>query len=82
MIFNIIGFVGAAAIVVAYALLQFGRLQAQQRLYSALNAVGAMLILISLAVEPNWPSIAIESFWLLISVVGLLRAKKSEISPK
>jgi hypothetical protein len=78
MIFNIIGFLGAASIVVAYALLQFGRLQAQQRLYSAMNAVGAALILISLAVEPNWPSIAIESFWLLISVVGLVRSKKSE----
>jgi hypothetical protein len=74
---NIIGFLGAGAIVVAYAMLQFGRLRAQQRLYSAMNAVGAGLILISLAVEPNWPSIAIESFWLLISLVGLVRAQKS-----
>jgi hypothetical protein len=74
MIFNIVGFLGAGAIVLAYAMLQFGRLQAQQRLYSAMNAIGAALILISLAVEPNWPSIAIESFWLLISVVGLLRS--------
>jgi hypothetical protein len=76
MIFNIIGFLGAGAIVTAYALLQFGRLQARQRRYSAMNALGAALILISLAVEPNWPSIAIESFWLLISVVGLVRSIK------
>ncbi len=41
MIFNILGFIGAGAIVIAYALLQFGRLQAQQRLYSGLNAAGA-----------------------------------------
>lgn len=77
MIWNIIGFLGAAAIVTAYAMLQFGRLRAQQPMYSAVNAVGASLILISLAVEPNWPSIAIESFWLLISVIGLVRSTKT-----
>lgn len=72
-IWNVIGTLGAAAIILAYALLQAGRWQAEQIRYSLLNALGAGCILISLVVEPNMPSMIIEFFWLLISVVGILR---------
>ncbi|HXA48300.1 MAG TPA: hypothetical protein VNW52_11770, partial [Burkholderiaceae bacterium] len=58
----------------AYALLQAGRWQSYELRYSACNALGATLILVSLVVEPNLPSIVIESFWLLISVVGIWRS--------
>jgi hypothetical protein len=68
---NILGTLGAFSIIAAYALLQSGRWQSQQARYSVCNALGAALILVSLAVEPNVPSIVIESFWLLISVFGL-----------
>jgi hypothetical protein len=69
------GIAGACIIVLAYALLQSHRWQASQLRYSAANALGAALILGSLAVTPNTPSIMIESFWLLISLVGVVRAR-------
>lgn len=68
---QILGLLGAACVVGAYAALQAGRWQSEQRRYSLANALGAALILVSLVEEPNWPSIAIEGFWLLISLAGL-----------
>ncbi len=69
-----IGTLGAIAIVAAYAALQSGLWNSEQLRYSMCNAVGSALILVSLAFDPNWPSIFIEGFWLGISVFGLFRA--------
>lgn len=71
---DICGIAGACIIVLAYALLQSRRWQTSQPRYSAANALGAALILASLVVTPNMPSIVIESFWLVISLIGLFRA--------
>lgn len=73
-LFNIIGTLGALALILAYGMLQFGRWRAEQVIYSVTNGLGASLILISLVAEPNLPSIIIESFWLVISLIGILRA--------
>jgi len=40
-------------------------------LYSILNALGALLILISLYYSFNFPSFIVEFFWLLISLFGV-----------
>jgi len=72
-VWNVIGTLGAIAIIAAYGLLQWRFWRSDDWAYSAANAFGAALILISLSVEPNLPSILIEAFWLLISLAGLLR---------
>lgn len=77
LIGNVIGTLGAAAIIFAYAMLQTARWEATRLAFSCTNAIGAGFILISLAIEPNLPSIIIESFWLLISLLGILRWYKS-----
>lgn len=70
---DLIGYVGVAFVVVTYFLSQIGRMDATRPLYPALNALGALMILISLANRPNPASIVIEFFWLVISIVGLVR---------
>ena len=70
---NCIGTIGAFAIVAAYAALQMGLWSSDESRYSVTNAIGSGLILVSLAFDPNWPSIFIEGFWLAISLGGLLR---------
>lgn len=75
---DIIGYVGVACVVGTYLLSQIGRMDATRPLYPAINGVGAALILVSLYHRPNPPSIVIEFFWLLISVVGLIRALRSQ----
>lgn len=71
---DLVGYLGVALVVGTYFLSQVGRMESTRALYPALNAVGALLILFSLAHRPNPPSIVIEFFWLVISVVGLTRA--------
>jgi hypothetical protein len=71
---NALGTLGAFSIILAYAMLQAGRWHSLELRYSVCNALGAALILVSLIIEPNLPSIVIESFWLLISVFGIWRS--------
>lgn len=71
---DIVGFIGVAFVVATYFLIQIGRMDATAPLYPALNALGAALILFSLAFTFNAASVVIETFWLAISAIGLVRA--------
>ena len=73
MVADAIGLAGAALIVVAYFLLQSGRLESQSLSYSIVNGLGASGILYSLFFEFNLSAFVIESFWLAISLYGVLR---------
>ena len=74
---DIIGTVGVGFIVVMYFLLQTGRMASDNPHFSIWNAVGAALILISLAYEFNLSAVLMEGFWLLLSLYGLVRAKRA-----
>ena len=68
---DIIGTLGVGVIILAYILLQVGRLRSEQLMYSLMNAIGATLILISLYYSFNFPSFVVEFFWLIISLFGI-----------
>ena len=69
--FDFLGNLGVITILGCYLSLQMGKMHSQDLLFSSLNAIGAMLILISLVHEFNFSAFLIESFWLLISLFGL-----------
>jgi len=71
---DLVGFAGVALIIGTYFLSQIGRMEVNRPLYPLLNGLGALLILFSLTHTFNAASFAIESFWLAISIVGLIRA--------
>jgi len=70
-IYDILGTFGVGIIVLTYILLQVERIRSEHVLYSILNAIGALLILISLYYSFNFPSFIVEFFWLLISLFGV-----------
>jgi multisubunit Na+/H+ antiporter MnhC subunit len=70
---NLAGILGSALIVGTYLLLQIGRMRSDQVAFPALNGLGAALVLTSLLVEFNLGAFILECFWLLISLVGLIR---------
>lgn len=72
------GNIGVVLILAAYLLLQLDKLSSKQLSYSLLNGVGALLILISLAFDFNLSAFAIEFFWLLISIVGVVNYYRSD----
>jgi len=73
-IYDLAGFLGAAIIVVAYFAMQQRWLSALDWRFPAANLLGSLMILVSLWFEWNFPSVVIEIFWALISLMGLARS--------
>ena len=70
---DLAGLVGAASILLAYAGVQFGRLNSHKAAALALNFVGAALVLVSLWFKPNLAAAILEGAWALIALWGLIR---------
>jgi hypothetical protein len=70
-LFDLAGFVGVLLIVIAYLLLQLDKLPSSSLSFSLLNAVGSLLITLSLVFKFNLSAFLIEVFWFLISLIGL-----------
>lgn len=68
---DVVGGLGATFIILSYFLVQLKKLEGAGMTYSVLNALGALLILISLVYNFNAPSFVIECFWLAISLTGI-----------
>jgi len=69
--YNIVGFIGTAALIAAYFANQQRWLSSDDWRYPFANLVGALLILFSLFFEWNFPSVVIEIFWIAISLFGI-----------
>lgn len=72
--FDVAGFVGVFLIIVAYLLLQLNRLPSSSPAYSLMNAIGALLIIVSLLFDFNLSAFVVETFWFFISLLGLGRS--------
>ena len=68
-----VGAAGVSMVLLTYLLLQMEKLKAQSPAYSLSNALGALLILVSLSHEFNLSAFVIESVWLLVSLYGFVR---------
>jgi hypothetical protein len=70
---GIIGVVGAAMILLTYALLQLGKMTAAGLWYTVINLAGSLMILYSLFYDFNLAGLIIEIVWITVSVVALVR---------
>ncbi len=70
--YTVAGLVGTAVVVVAYFANQQRWLSSEDWRFPAANLVGSLLLLGSLLVEWNTPSVIIELFWIAISLYGLV----------
>lgn len=70
---NIVGLIGSALMVAAYAYSNVAR-QVDFVLFNLANLVGAALLVASLTVHFNMASMALEIVWIAIAIFGLLRA--------
>ena len=77
---DLVGNIGVAVIILSYLALQLERLDSRSILYSMLNGIGAVLVIISLLVEFNLSAFVIEAFWVIISIYGIAhRVKTKEV---
>lgn len=70
---DFLGNLGVLAVLVTYLLLQTEKMAPNTVSYSLINAIGAVLILYSLAYDFNLSAVIIESVWLVISMYGVWR---------
>lgn len=71
--FDLLGNIGVLLMVIAYLLLQLEKLSGSAVSYLLLNAVGAVLVIVSLMFRFNLSAFLMEVFWLLISLYGLAK---------
>ena len=73
---SLVGFVGTACIIGAYAYLTYSERPNPFVLHGT-NLVGAALLTVSLIVHTNWPSLVLEGFWAAIAVFGIAKALRA-----
>jgi hypothetical protein len=67
---TIIGFIGSALMVIAYAYSNMTK-RIDFLVFNLLNLVGALLLIYSLTVHMNMASMALEIVWMAIALFGL-----------
>ncbi|MBI5448653.1 MAG: hypothetical protein HY939_08045 [Gammaproteobacteria bacterium] len=72
-LFDVIGLVGVIITLLAYVLLQVGKMPLRGWYYSFCNALGSFLILISLSEKFNLSAFTMEAIWCFVSVYGIVK---------
>ena len=70
---EIVGWVGALLILIAYALLSSGRRSGRSRLYQGMNIVGAAGFVINSGLNGALPSAALNVIWIGIGLYALIK---------
>ncbi|HEX9582257.1 MAG TPA: hypothetical protein VF970_14230 [Gemmatimonadales bacterium] len=70
-----LGWIGAAAVLVAYWMVSSHRVTGGARLYQALNACGSVFLLANTLYYGAYPSTFVNGIWLGIAVWALARAR-------
>jgi hypothetical protein len=79
LLVNAIGIAGVFTMLVAYYLLQQGRVTAHQPIYLWMNLLGGLAVILSLFWEWNLPAFLMETAWVLISVLSLMRQRRQPL---
>ena len=69
---NIFGWYGVAAILGAYALLNFRMLEAGSIIYQLLNLTGAIGVGVDALNDKDWQPVVLNLVWAVIAIVSLI----------
>lgn len=72
MLIEIVGWVGAAMVIVAYGLVSYSSVDGRSRVYQALNTLGGLLLAVNTGWHRAWPSAAVNIIWTGIAVGALV----------
>ena len=70
------GLIGVALTLLAFFLLQAGRVRGDGLIYQLMNALGALAVLVSLLYAFNLSAFVLEGLWLAISIYGIVRGQR------
>ncbi|HSR64008.1 MAG TPA: hypothetical protein VLM17_00165 [Xanthomonadaceae bacterium] len=75
--YDVAGLLGSAMVLVAFFLLQAGRLSGTGLRYQLLNLLGAAGVLLSLFGGFNPAVLVLEGTWMLVSAYGIVRSLRA-----
>ena len=74
---QVVGWIGAFLVVLAYFLVSYKKVQGDSRVYQLMNLIGAVGVGINASHQEAWPSFAIQIVWGIIAIVALAKSLKS-----
>ena len=74
--FDAIGWSGAAALLVAYAMISFKKLEGDSTAYQFLNIVGSLLLAVNTISYGAYPSSFVNMIWIGIAVFSIATRKR------
>jgi hypothetical protein len=74
--FDAIGWVGAAALLVAYAMVSHKKLEGDSSTYQLLNISGSILLAANTIFYGSYPSTFVNLIWAVIAVLTIARRKR------
>lgn len=75
VVWEVLGWAGAAALLLAYGLLSAGRLPAN-RTYHLINIIGSAGLGANALVHHAFPGVLVNAVWLLIGLVSVIEASR------
>jgi hypothetical protein len=73
LLVNLLGWLGSAAVIAAYALVSLNRLRGDSAAYQALNLVGGAFLIVNTIYWGAYPSTLVNLVWVFIAIVALAR---------
>lgn len=74
IIVNVVGWLGMALLISAYALVTTGRLHGPGLAFQLMNLFGGGFLMVNSAYYGAWPSAALNLVWVVIGLFGMTRA--------
>ena len=75
---ELIGWLGAALILLAYILLSLGRIDGRSRSYQLINVLGSAGVLVNSGYNRALPSAALNLIWLAMGAYVLLQQRRAK----
>lgn len=75
--FDVVGWVGAAALLIAYAMVSHRKLEGDSATYQLLNISGSILLAANTIFYGSYPSTFVNFIWAGIAVVAIVRRKRA-----
>ena len=72
---NVVGWIGMALLISAYALVTAGKLHGPGLTFQLMNLFGGGFLMVNSGYYGAWPSAALNLVWVVIGLVGLSRAR-------
>jgi hypothetical protein len=75
---EIIGWIGAVEVIIAYAFNSNGRLKSDSVVFQMLNLTGALFLIVNTWYNESYPSMVINVIWTAIAIGALVRIRRKK----